>query len=252
LGRIARHPLGLGRDAAEDRLTEVFAAVLEHPACAGLAQFVTSGWVNAALKFHASDAILGLSQLLGELQAHDWLCDVETQVSITVEGQRRRPDLQMRFSRADARDILVCVEVKRGTRPHTKQLEAYAKHLERQVHATALVVLVAPRASYPFPEHEVPSYVPQLSWEETARILGDYQPTSEASELLVRELRNYLNEEGLMDPERVTPEHLVAITHHQAAFKALAQVYEIADEVICRNRTAPPPEHSASPIFRSS
>ncbi len=49
-----------------------------------------------------------------------------------------------------------------------------------------------------------------------------------------------------MDPERVTPEHLVAIAHHQEAFEVLAMVYEIADEVIRRGRPAPPPEHSDS------
>jgi hypothetical protein len=217
-GRIARHPVGLARNASEDRLTEIFAAVLEHPACAGLAEFLTSGWIEAVLKFDQPGTIPGLSLVRGELKAHDWLCDVETQVSITVEGQRRRPDLLLRFSRSDARDILICVEVKHGTRPHTKQLEAYAKDLAcRPDVAHTLVVLVAPRAAfYSFPDDQVPSYVAQISWEETARLLGAYhpRPTSEASELLVGELRNYLNEEGLMDPERVTPEHLVAIAHH--------------------------------------
>jgi hypothetical protein len=43
VGHIVRHPVGLGRNAGDDRLNDVFAAVLEHPECADVARFVTSG-----------------------------------------------------------------------------------------------------------------------------------------------------------------------------------------------------------------
>jgi hypothetical protein len=92
-----------------------------------------------------------------------------------------------------------------------------------------VVFLLAPRSAYPFAESEIPDTVPQLRWQDTAAMLRTYQPRTEIAAFLVNELQSYLKEEGLMDPDRVTPEHLVAFAHHKEAFAALELVCEQAD-----------------------
>jgi hypothetical protein len=246
-GRIACHPVGVGRNEHEDRLTEVLAAVIDHHECPDLAQFLVSRWIQLELDSEHHVPGAELRELRDRLQDGDWDCEVKTQTWVAVDGGWRRPDLLLLFSRVGERGIAVCVEVKDGTRPHTNQLHAYATWLSELHAAQNLVVLVAPRASYPFPQDQVPDDVPQVSWQQTTRILRDYRDDrerSDAAELLIAELLLYLKEEGLMPIDRVTPEHLVAIAHHKEAFDALEEVYAAADAFVWNARGgAPPPDH---------
>jgi hypothetical protein len=240
-GRIARHPAGVGRNEHEDRLTEILAAVMDHHECPDLAQFLVTRWIEPQ---PGSDRLLAgvekLSELSDRLQDGDWDCEVKTQTRVAVDGERRRLDLLLLFRKPEERSIVVCVEVKDGTKPHTYQLQAYAKYLNELDAAQTLIVLVAPRASYPFPEDQVPPHVPQVSWQQTTRILRDYPARSDAAALLIQELLLYLKEEGLMPIDRVTPEHLVAIAHYKA-FDALEEVYAAADAFVCNECAAAPP-----------
>jgi hypothetical protein len=122
-GRIARHPRIPGRDSREDRLTEVFAAVLDHEVCTGLAQYVVRGWLKGA--WQANKLAPEGSHVLASLSHGEWSCMVRTQVHTSVGDHIRRLDLALRFSASDAEDIVIDVEIKHGTDPHTHQLQAY-------------------------------------------------------------------------------------------------------------------------------
>ncbi|HYB27843.1 MAG TPA: hypothetical protein VEF89_14590 [Solirubrobacteraceae bacterium] len=63
--------------------------------------------------------------------------------------------------------------------------------------------------------------MPRLTWQQTAALLATYATSTEVGTFLVDELCQYLREEGLMDPGRITAEHLVAFSHHKEAFEAL-------------------------------
>jgi hypothetical protein len=232
LGRIARHPTSGARDAREDRLTEVCAAVFASPHCSGLARFVAVEWLQAAVTDErlANRALLAaLRDQLAEDGA-DWSCNVRTQLSVALPDGARRPDLELRFrnvSEASAPDVVIWVEVKHGTAPHTRQLHAYLD-AQRDSLSRGAVLLVAPRTSYPFTPAEIPAEVPQLTWQQTARIIGNYPTPDPVGQFLIDELRNYLAEEELMDPEQLTPVHLVALANYQEAREALDLVCDAA------------------------
>ena len=239
--------MGVGRNEHEDRLTEILAGVMAHDLCPDLAKYVVSRWIELELDSDRDAAELDHSGLRDRLQDGDWDCEVKTQTWVAVDGEIRRPDLQLMFRRDRERGIAVCVEVKDGTAPHTNQLQKYTKYLGELEATHTLVVLVAPRASYPFPEDQIPRDVAQVSWQQTTRILRDYldyRARSDAAKLLICELLLYLQEEGLMPIDRVTPEHLVATAHHKEAFDALEEVYAAADTFLCNGEWADPlPDH---------
>ncbi len=146
-GRIARHPVGVDRNAREDRLTEVVAAVLDSPYCTGLARYVALRWLDEAGTHHHAVAERDrFSRLHGRLASErpSLDCKIKTQRSIrTADGQLRRPDLNLVFTDANAQRVDLLIEVKHGTDPHTDQLRAYVDH---QAGADdAAVLLLAPR-----------------------------------------------------------------------------------------------------------
>jgi hypothetical protein len=191
-GRIARHPRRTDRDEHEDRLTEIFAAVLDQLACSGLAQHIVGSWITEALGKSGLEDALSLRAMGVRLGTREWSCDVRTQTSTVVDERRRRPDLELRFSSPGASPILVCIEVKHGTKPHTYQLLDYFADLKGRYAGAAQVFLVAPRASYPFDENQVPPSVPEMTWQSTARAARLFQARSVVAQLLLDELMNYL------------------------------------------------------------
>jgi hypothetical protein len=121
------------------------------------------------------------------------------------------------------------VEVKHGTEPHTQQLAAYAGEQRRRGQGDAAVLLVAPRADYRnFATDEIPPGVPRLTWEQTTQSLRSYEAPGRVGEFLVADLLAYLEEEGLVDPIRLTHDHVAALVHHRAARDALDRICEIA------------------------
>jgi hypothetical protein len=59
-------------------------------------------------------------------------------------------------------------------------------------------------------------------------LLGEWTTDRRIDRFLVGEFLDYLREENLMDPDRVSPEHLVAFAHHTEAFEALGLVCDEA------------------------
>lgn len=130
---------------------------------------------------------------------------------------------------------MIWVEVKHGTAPHTGQLAAYVLAQRARHQTRGVVVLVAPRAAYPFSEAEVPPEVPRLTWQRTSANLSRYAAPGPIGDFLVDELRRYLREEQLMDPACLAAEHLEAFEFHTAAFAALEPICSVADAVVSRD-----------------
>lgn len=233
LRRIARHGVTELRNRREDRLTEIFAAVLAHRRCPGLARHVALGWLE-----QASHRVVGRARehhraLHALLTIDDaWRCAVATQVGFDSETARRRPDLELRF-RPDEHELLVWIEVKHGSPPHTGQLQAYADEQSHRGVRHATVLLLAPRADYrTFPSDEIPDAVPRLSWEQTAGLIRSFPVSDPVGAFLRDELLAYLQEEELMDPQCLNPELIHALTVHRRAADALHAVCALTADAL--------------------
>lgn len=229
-GRIARHGITGLRNAREDRLTEITAAILDHPACHGLARHVALGWLDEAHDqlsgAHTTEHAEALIGLLAE--THDWVCTVRTQIGFETDSGHRRPDLELRF-RSDRHEVVLWAEVKHGSAPHTHQLQAYADEQAHRGLRHATVLLLAPRADYrTFPADQIPSAVPRLSWEHTARVIQHFRASDPVAEFMIAELLHYLREEGLMDPSHLSGDHIRALAAHHDAAQALHRLCELA------------------------
>jgi len=243
LGRIARHPQRVGRNSAEDRLTEILSAVLDHPQCDGLAVKLVTGWLADGAAGGGAQAV-ELGRIEELLTQGMWHCSTRTQFIIDVDQQHRRPDLELRFSSDALPEVLVWVEVKHGSEPHTMQLRAY---LDAIGEANAFVVLLAPRLDYlRFESAEIPPDVLQATWQTTAGIIRSMSGETVVGQFLIDELLAYLREERLIDLERITPEHLVALSYHAEALEALEQAWQIADEYVHAHWAPHGPEHVGS------
>jgi hypothetical protein len=247
--RIAHHARSSERDPREDRLTEICAAVFESPHCPGLARHVAIAWLReaetAAPGASAASAASRLRQLLAD-DAPEWSCDVTTQVYTVVGDETRRPDLELTFQAqtGSAQEVSIWVEGKHGTAPHDRQLWSYLKAQQLQGITRGIVLLVAPRASYPFEPDELPPPVPQLTWEHTTAAISVYDPHDAVGQFLVDETCHYLKGEGLMDPDRVTPLHLVALANYREALRALEALCNATAEKVANlwNASDPPYE----------
>ena len=235
------------RDEAEDRLTEVFAAVLAHPECTGAARSVCVGWLREArLQLRLSNGP-ALEEIGRRLAEGEWETLVLTQFVVSVAGRRRRPDLVFDFRALDGTEIEICVEVKNGAGPEDRQLHDYVRAQQERGVRNGAVLLVAPRADYEwFDEGEIPDSVPRLSWQQTAVLLSEYHPVRQTGAFLVAELRDYLREEGLMDPERISAEHLVAFAHHKEAFEAFELLCQLAVAYVAEHWAPLSPEQYGS------
>jgi hypothetical protein len=152
------------------------------------------------------------------------------------------------FESSGQAELAIWVEVKHGTGPSRRQLYDYvlAQH-QRRIASRGAVVLIAPRQGYEwFDAQEIPDSVLRLKWQETAALLATYPAPSEVGTFLVHELCLYLREEGLMDPDRITAEHLVAFAQHKEAFEALDLLCSAATAYIAETWAALTPEQYGS------
>lgn len=222
------------RDAREDRLTEIWAAVFDSDHCAGFARHVVVDWLSRAARDPsvADDGRRRFGELAEILQQDgDWRCHVETQVPATLEEERRRPNLELTFTGPSS--VSIWVEVKNGTAPHDGQLGAYCRIQRHQGLSHAAVVLVAPRGDLAlFDPDELPSEVPRRTWEETARCIRTFARDGDSAvrRFLLDELWTYMQEEQLTDPERLTAAHVAALEGYPDARRALERLCDVAAE----------------------
>ena len=222
-------------DQHEDRLTEVFAAVLSSDHSEGLARHVALGWLAAALKNTRIPINQPLEQI-HDLLSDDgtaWACEARTQIEIKTSEGRRRPDLELIFTTGDERrpNVTVWVEVKHGTKPHDHQLQAYLETIRRVRSRYSVLVLVAPHADLPtFEPDQIPEEVPQLTWEATASRIESFETADPVGRFLRDELFAYLRKEKLVDPGPLTPQDLESFATYYDARRSLVGACEIAAE----------------------
>jgi hypothetical protein len=204
----------------ENRLTEVLAAVLRtvDPSVAiRLAKYLLDpGETNRAL-----------GERRGQV-ANDVLEALDSVGSVDVDTQRplcgRFVDIELRFhaeptEAATALPLVVRIEVKHGTKPSNGQVIAYEQRVGGD--PTVPVVILAPTDYLPFEnEEEAPVTAPQRSWEGTSRLIQAIAAEGghdEKEEWLLKELHDFLREEGLVPVEKMKQEHVDALAiRHQA------------------------------------
>jgi hypothetical protein len=227
--RLVRWRASDARTPAEDRLTEVFAAVLER--VPGLALELARGWLdpaNTAAGERASEASRPLWNALARVEPLT-LPRVLTQ----VPAAGRRVDIELRFASVveGPLDLIVRVEVKHGTHPHSGQIPDYLDSMPPA--RESAVILLAPRDILPVVDlAEVPLTVPQRSWQATARALAAFHADDPVTAWLCEELSSYLYQERLMDPDALRPEHLTALAYYEEASAGLAVICQRAAEFL--------------------
>jgi hypothetical protein len=233
--RVSRYARPALAEQRENRLSQIFAGVLEH--ADGLAVDLARGWL-------AVDPGDDPEQLA----AHDPLATValadDDVVPRSVRTERptyggKSVDLELRFARRQDRgagDIVVWVEVKHGASPHEHQLSNYLRDIAYLGARASAVVLLAPRQSYPFTTPEPPPpEVCQRRWQQTAVRCARWGQRSEVGAVprfLVDEFLDYLQEESLMDPDVISPVHLVALAEYQRALDGIKLVCGVASGYI--------------------
>lgn len=230
--RVTRYTPGGLANPRENRLTEIFAGVLER--VDGLAVALAREWLSSG---EAVGADAGATALWSD--ARNALEDDQLVLRRPVRTQRytrsgKFVDMELRFARpaSSTDDLVIWVEVKHGASPHEHQLDTYVLDLADQGAPAGAVVLLAPRASYPFPEPP-PDQVPRRTWQWTAQCCAQQvRGKTGESQFLVSELLDYLQEEGLMDPDVITPVQLVALAEYQRAEAAVALACEVASGYI--------------------
>ena len=248
-GQVSRLVGTPGYTPREDRLTECFAALLER--VPGLGLHLVIAWLETDPRTTGAGERMGHtagSWSVLKSMPLDALRRVRTQV--TVPGGR--VDLELRFAidpDVTAHEVVVRVEVKHGIDPHSGQLGIYERTLP-QTGGPHAVVLLAPRADLGgYAAEEVPASVSRRSWQRTANRIKSFDVAAEpVASWLIEEFCTYLQEEQLMDPEAVGPEHLTALGFIAEANRALALVCERAHQYLVSTTTVPgPPTKESQP-----
>jgi hypothetical protein len=234
LSRVSRYARPSLVEQRENRLTEVFAAVLERTD--GLALQLAKSWLSP----DAGEGANAQPALWSAARAALDEDDLTLRLPVRTERPTHsgRVDLELRFRRrsgSSADDVVIWVEVKHGTGPHEHQLSNYSGDLARLNVRAGAVVLLAPRWSYPFASIELaPSGVPQRTWQQTAALCARWRSADAVQRFLVKEFLKYLQEESLMDPDVITPLHLVALAEHRRALEGVVLALEVASGYIER------------------
>lgn len=175
LGRVTKYSPRPRLNAAENRLTEVTAGVLEHvdgfpqELVAAMLDFAVSD-VSMGADIAADDDAATLRRRVVELTdmrervRQAGACDVtiRTQVGTSSGGFvdleiRLRPDVMDR-----GHDLIFWVEVKHGAPVHGDQLEVYELDADE---GDCVVLVVAPLQSMP---SGVPAHMPVIPWQALA------------------------------------------------------------------------------------
>ena len=213
----------------ENRLTESLATVLEHVPALGLT--LVEETLASAHKQHppiddASDS-LGVADEIAERAREDGF-------ALRVETQRLAAghcfvDLELRLSPAGSTgpdgDVLVWVENKHGAGLHGNQLDDYMVGLAQMAGAAKLLILLGPRETSPL--EGVPPSVIRVDWQTLARRLAAVAPEDPVERWITQQFVDYLREEGLMDPDRMTAADVYVTSAEPRAHQAIALICEI-------------------------
>jgi hypothetical protein len=224
-------------DPRENRLTEIFGTVLG--LVPDLARTLATVWLDPD-QTHAprqERARTATSPAWDRVRRLDDGGTPSVSTQVPVAGGF--VDLELRFP-ADGgergQDTVVWIEVKHGTGLHGQQLATYdlalqATHVSRG--GTGAIVLLDRRHKLPqTDERDVPPTVAQRSWEQTGREIARFETDDAVSVWMCRELLAYMQEENLMDPVTLGPEHLTALAYAGQANKGLEAICQRAESLI--------------------
>lgn len=194
-------------DPRENRLTEAFAAVLEE--ADRLPAAVAGAWLGITI---------------------DPALPVQVRTQRATVSQKYI-DLELVFGDLAVPELRVWVEIKHGADLLANQVENYERDLLAEAHGRTEIVLLAPRDSMPQPTAETTS----VSWQDTARILQTERKSrrhDEVASWLLRQLIDYLKEEGLTDAEALTPADAFVLAARPSADRTVARLLQFADEYV--------------------
>lgn len=216
--RISKYRPGAS-DPRENRLTEITAATLEN------VRDLPVAFARALLKPASGVSVPAPSQ--SEALAR---LDALVQPTAQIRTQRAAGggfvdiELILRCS-ATGDDLKIWVEVKHQAGLHGDQLATYDASLNTAPGA-GVIIVVAPRSRMP----QVDGVV-VVSWQHVARVLRTTHSVVLPPEQhwLLEQYFSYLREEGLMDPNSLTPEHATALDHVR---RAVSVAHLICEEAV--------------------
>lgn len=207
--RVTRYSRHHGVNPRENRLTEVFAAVLEE--VDGLAQGLVAEWLGV---------------------------DVEGErVRVTTQLPTPRGffvDVELSFGAAMDPRHVVWIENKHGAALSPGQAEKYVDELAARYGSLGNVVLVAPRATMP----ESPRGVPPVRWDEVTRSIEVFRRApgrSSVERWLLDELIHYLEEEGLATEQPLDAACAFALSARPASERTISRLAEFVDRYLADN-----------------
>lgn len=151
---------------------------------------------------------------------------VSTQRPVFGNGRRGFVDLEVVASTEDRsgamRDHVVWIEVKHGSDLSGDQLETYLEAAQKEEETPRLLLLASRYADL---DRVLPDFV-RRSWQEVAASLKRAEPPadSSASSWLWRQYLRFLDEEELMDEDRLSIESVYAMNHYLAVDRAVESI----------------------------
>lgn len=193
---------------SENRLTEIFAAVLER--VPELAQRLATEWLGVEVS---------------------GVPTIRTQVPTASGGF---VDAELAFVRDDSRPTIIWIENKHGAGLHGAQLDTYHRDLNAmESDERSQVILLAP--SYAIPEGAPDEIV--HTWQSVARVvrsLTDDGKLDGVKPWLLTELHHYLKEEKLTDTQPLRAEHAIALARIPEATALVDRLVGLAEQHIER------------------
>ncbi len=242
-GRVTRYAANPSLDPHENRLTEISAAVLERHE--GFAWAFARHLVAEASEQAESSTPRAVTdeerarraRVLERVEALRGGRVIVATQKTTRTG--RLVDLEFHLRPPLGRvapDVLLWVEVKHGAGLHGNQLHVYVKDVAFEAAEYGTVVVLAPRGNMPRVE-DLPPEVAAVEWQAVGNVADEWTTRSAAPEQrwLLSEYIAYLKENGLMDPEGLTPVHALALLERDRAEAAMVPICEVADEWVQKN-----------------
>ena len=248
--RATRYTRSPSLDPHENRLTEITAAVLER--VDGLPQAIVIALLRAACEQAARslDDGSGVGDIAWRsesqrrqriLEAAERLEEprprIRTQVT-TPKGRFIDMEIWLRPKRPaePVDDVVVWLEIKEGSDIHGNQLDVYLEDIVAHAAAQKVVLLVAPRGqAFATPP---PLAVASVDWQTASAVVAetaDDGTRPEAQRWLLEQYADYLQEEGLMDPEALDAISALALMEANTAETAAAGICEHADAWVVAN-----------------
>ena len=251
--RVTRYPSSPRLDPGENRLTEVTAAVFER--VDGLAHRSVIALLEAAVEQAERKAAI-------EAESEQWMAEVARlrQAAHAAEtlGQAARVRIQTQVPTPKGRfidmevwlrperpalnhdEVVVWVEAKYGADIHGDQLDVYLADIEAHPAPHRIVLLLLPRGQTL--KNKPPPQTHIVDWQTVAQVVADgglWAKLPQGQRWLLEEYADYLDEEGLMDPEALTAAHALALMEASAAEDAIAGVCEHADAYVQKHWDKP-------------